>query len=538
MTLSSLRTGPRVVASFAIVLIIMACMSAVSLWRLQAASNASSDLVNDKLAKQQLTSELLGAVQLNGIRAVSIARSDSLEVGEYFQKQLDQGDKGAAALQKRIAALPQDPDEKALATRMAGSQQAYMALRGEMLKMKDMGRVQEVGDIVDNKLDGVFGAYVNTLGALLAYHTKQAQALARASEDQFTNSRRLLIGLGACALLIGSALAWLLTRSIVGPLGQAVAMAARVADGDLTASLAHRRRDEFGQLLDALSEMTRRLAQTVTRVRDGAVAIDAASREVASGNMDLSRRTEHQAGMLEETASAMDELSAMVRQNAANTRQADALSLSASAIAGKGGAVVADVVTTMAAIDRYAHRIADITGVIDGIAFQTNILALNAAVEAARAGEQGRGFAVVAGEVRNLAQRSATAAREIKQLIAESTAQIAAGSALAGSAGATMDEIVSSVGRVGAIVAAISNAGREQENGIVQIHAAIGDMDGVTQQNAALVEEAAAAAEAMRNQAAELAQLAGYFKVDGIEEETVPAVGTVEAAWPLLLKAA
>jgi len=260
--------------------------------------------------------------------------------------------------------------------------------------------------------------------------------------------------------------------------------------------------------------MTGRLADTVGRVRDGAVAIDSASREIANGNLDLSRRTEHQAGALEETASAMVELTAAVRQNSANARHANQLAVSASEVAGKGGEVVSEVVRTMASINEYAHKIVDITSVIDGIAFQTNILALNAAVEAARAGEQGRGFAVVASEVRNLAQRSATAAKEIKVLINDSAERIASGSELAETAGATMGEIVASVRKVTAIMGAISTASAEQEHGIGQVNAAIGDMDGVTQQNAALVEEAAAAAEAMQAQARELAQLVGSFKID------------------------
>jgi len=280
-------------------------------------------------------------------------------------------------------------------------------------------------------------------------------------------------------------------------------------------AIEHGRSDEMGQLFDALSHMTGRLAETVGRVRDGAVAIDAASREIANGNLDLSRRTEHQAGALEETASAMVELTEAVKQNSGNARQANRLAESASDVAGKGGAVVSEVVRTMASINEYAHKIVDITSVIDGIAFQTNILALNAAVEAARAGEQGRGFAVVASEVRNLAQRSASAAKEIKQLINESAERIASGSELAQTAGATMAEIVLSVEKVTGIMSAISAASAEQEHGIEQVNAAIGEMDGVTQQNAALVEEAAAAADAMQDQARELAQLVGSFKIDG-----------------------
>jgi methyl-accepting chemotaxis protein len=404
--------------------------------------------------------------------------------------------------------------EAELQRAMAGKKAAYLALRGELFKFKDMGRIQDVSELLDNKMPAVFKGYTGAMEKLLAYQTQEARALAEQSASQFQGSRALLIGLGLATLALGAVLALMLTRSIVRPLTQAVALAEQVAAGELHVAIRHGRSDEIGQLFDALSHMTGRLADTVGRVRDGAVAIDSASREIANGNLDLSRRTEHQAGALEETASAMEELTSAVRQNSGNARQANQLAVSASEVAGKGGQVVSEVVRTMASINDYAHKIVDITSVIDGIAFQTNILALNAAVEAARAGEQGRGFAVVASEVRNLAQRSATAAKEIKALINDSAERIASGSELAETAGATMNEIVLSVQKVTAIMGAISAASAEQEHGIEQVNAAIGDMDDVTQQNAALVEEAAAAADAMQAQARELAQLVGSFKID------------------------
>jgi methyl-accepting chemotaxis protein len=507
-------TGLRVVASFALVLLIMLCISAVSLWRLQTANDTTSNLVDDKLAKQQLTSELLGATELNGLRAMSIARSDSLEVADIFQAQLTAGEKSAAALESKLAALPHDATEQDLLRAVAARKGAYLALRAEIFKQKDMGRVQEVAELIDNKMDGVFKGYIAALDKLLDYQTAEARALAAQSASQFTSSRALLAGLGLAALAIGATLAALLTRSIVGPLKQAAALTKQVAEGDLSVAIEHGRSDEIGQLFDALGYMTERLAATVGKVRDGAVAIDAASREIASGNLDLSHRTEHQAGALEETASAMEELTQAVKLNSGHARDANHLALEASAVAGKGGKVVAEVVETMASINDYAHKIVEITSVIDGIAFQTNILALNAAVEAARAGEQGRGFAVVAGEVRNLAQRSASAAKEIKKLINDSAERIASGSALAQTAGSTMDDIVASVQKVTAIMGAISQSSAEQEHGIMQVNSAVSDMDSVTQQNAALVEEAAAAADAMHLQAMDLAQQVGYFRLD------------------------
>ncbi|MRW89637.1 HAMP domain-containing protein [Duganella sp. FT80W] len=522
MKFPQLNTGMRVMASFAVLLFVMASMSGVSLWRLQSANDTASNLVNEKLARQQLTSELLGVTELNGLRAVSIGRSDSLEVSDIFQAQLTAGDKLAADTERKLAALPASSDEAALLVAVATRKAAFMAMRGELFKFKDMGRVQEVGDLLDNKWPGVFKAYSGALEQLLAYQTAQARALAERSASQYAGSRALLIGLSVATLALGALLAWLLTRSIVLPLTQAVTLAEQVAGGELRVAIAHGRSDEIGQLFDALSHMTARLADTVGRVRDGAVAIDSASHEIASGNMDLSRRTEHQAGALEETASAMDELTMAVRQNSGNAQQANQLAISASEVAGKGGAVVDEVVRTMASINDYAHRIVDITSVIDGIAFQTNILALNAAVEAARAGEQGRGFAVVAGEVRNLASRSAEAAKEIKKLINDSAERVASGSELAETAGATMQEIVASVQKVTAIIVAISTASAEQERGIEQVNSAISEMDDVTQQNAALVEEAAAAAAAMQAQARELAELVGAFKLDAASVQPLP----------------
>jgi methyl-accepting chemotaxis protein len=526
MKLPQMNTGMRVVASFAALLFLMLCMSVVSLWRLQSANDTTANLVHEKLAKEQLTSELLGAAELNGLRAISIARSDSLEVSDLFMAQLVAGDKQTEAMARKLAAMPATGEEAALLAAVAGKKTAYLALRAEMFKFKDMGRIQEVDDLLNTRLAQAFKAYTGALDQLLAWQTRASTALAAASEDQFHGSRVLLAALGAVALLAGVVLAWMLTRSVVQPLTRAVALAEQVAAGELHAAIVHGRRDEIGKLFDALSHMTRRLADTVGRVRDGAVAIDAASREIANGNLDLSRRTEHQAGALQETASAMVELTSAVKQNSGNARQANALAVSASQVAGKGGQVVSEVVRTMDGINDDARKIVDITSVIDSIAFQTNILALNAAVEAARAGEQGRGFAVVASEVRTLAQRSAEAAREIKKLINESAERIASGSELAQAAGKTMGDIVASVEQVSTIIKSISSASSEQEAGIEQVSRAIGEMDGVTQQNAALVEEAAAAADAMQAQARELAALVGAFRIEGAAAPAAVTAGT------------
>ena len=316
------------------------------------------------------------------------------------------------------------------------------------------------------------------------------------------------------ALALGALFAWTITRSITQPLKEALSLAETVAEGDLRSHVAVIGNDEVASLFQALKNMNDNLAATVGQVRTGTETITVASQEIASGNADLSSRTESQASSLEETASSMEELTSTVRQNADNARQANQLVVSASGVAVKGGAVVGQVVSTMGSIKESSRKIVDIIGVIDGIAFQTNILALNAAVEAARAGEQGRGFAVVAAEVRNLAQRSASAAKEIKSLISDSVDKVDQGSKLVDEAGKTMDEIVTSVQHVADIMSEITAASQEQSSGIEQVNLAITQMDEMTQQNAALVEQAAAAAESMEEQAVALAHAVSVFKLN------------------------
>jgi len=350
-----------------------------------------------------------------------------------------------------------------------------------------------------------------------------AKATAQDAHATYIRTRTLMIALAAGILAVACALAWWITASITRPLRRALDVATAVAAGDLTTRVEVDSRCEVGQLLGTLKRMNDNLVATVGTVRSGTETIALASGEVAAGNQDLSARTEQQASALEETASSMEELTSTVRQNADNARQANTLAATASAVASRGGVVIEQVVVTMAEIHAASGRIGDIIGVIDGIAFQTNILALNAAVEAARAGEQGRGFAVVASEVRNLAQRSAAAAREIKSLIIDSGDKVDAGSHLVREAGSTMREIVDSVRRVTDILGEIMAASLEQSAGIEQINVAITQMDGVTQQNAALVEQAAAAAQAMRDQAARLLDAVAVFRIEGGEAAPAPA---------------
>ena len=323
-----------------------------------------------------------------------------------------------------------------------------------------------------------------------------------------------LLALGFAGLLVAAALAWAISRSIVAPLDEAILIAETVAAGDLSQEFTTERGGDFGRLLGALGTMEDTLTDLVGRIARSTHAIALASSEIDSGNRHLSERTEQQASSLQQTASSMEQLTATVRQNADRAQSASGLAVGASGIAERGGIVVGQVVDTMTAISGSSRKIVDIIQVIEGIAFQTNILALNAAVEAARAGEQGRGFAVVAGEVRSLAQRSAVAAREIKELIAGSVEQVQNGSQLVGRAGDTMQEIVSAVRGVSTILGEISGALAEQSAGIAQVNQAVSHMDGVTQQNAALVEQAAAAATALSDQARQLKIAVGEFKLD------------------------
>jgi len=389
----------------------------------------------------------------------------------------------------------------------------YDALREKVLALAALDKADDARDLLLAN-QTVFTRLSNAFDEHRKYNADLGY---KGSEDAaaiFKNSKLLLITIALLVIVGTAAMALTLTRKIINGVNEAVKVAQTVAAGDLTARIEVTSKDEMGQLMQALKDMNGSLAKIVGEVRSGTETIATASGQISRGNLDLSSRTEQQASSLEETASAMEELTGTVRQNSDNARQANTLALSASEVAVKGGAVVSQVVDTMGSINESARKIVDIIGVIDGIAFQTNILALNAAVEAARAGEQGRGFAVVATEVRNLAQRSAAAAKEIKTLIGDSVDKVVAGAKLVDQAGATMNEIVESVRHVTEIMSEITSASQEQTAGIEQVNQAISQMDQATQQNAALVEEAAAAAASMQDQAGSLVEVVGLFKLN------------------------
>lgn len=398
--------------------------------------------------------------------------------------------------------------------RSTGTQ--YLAFSDDVVALGMTGKRDEAAQLLLGPRYQTQVDYLKTISDLVSFQEEQMQTARIAAEDERNTATILLTSLSAAAVLLAAAAAWLITRSITRPLNITLAAAQRIARGDLSQAVPVNGRDETGMLLTAVAEMQDSLAQTVSTVRRNAESVAAASLQIAQGNSDLSQRTEEQASALEQTAATMSELSVTVRNNADNARQAAQLAVNVREVARQGNEVTADISGTMKSIGESSGRIADITSVIDSIAFQTNILALNAAVEAARAGEQGRGFAVVAGEVRTLASRSATAAGEIRQLIEANSASVSAGSILANRSVTTMADIVSSVGQLSDTVEEITAASAEQARGIEQVGIAVTEMDGVTQQNASLVEESTSASQSLREQASLLLQSVSVFTLAAV----------------------
>ncbi|KIX40460.1 chemotaxis protein [Burkholderia pseudomallei] len=422
--------------------------------------------------------------------------------------------------------LSNDKDKALLAADRARVSQLD-AVRENVLALSRDGRKQEAGELMGTRMTELAQQTNAALAAHRAFNVDLGQAGSNEAKDIIDRAVTLEASAAAVVLVLVLWLGVLISRSITKPMGNAVKFARTVADGDLTTHIGAASKDETGQLLKALGDMNDSLKRVVERVRMGSDAVATASGQIAAGNLDLSSRTEEQAASLQETAASMEELTSTVRQNAENAQQASGLASNASDVALRGSSVVDRVVDTMNDISERSSKIAEIIGIIEGIAFQTNILALNAAVEAARAGEQGRGFAVVAGEVRGLAQRSSSAAKEIKELISASVQKIRDGSALAGEAGRTMTEVTQAVARVTDIMGEIAAASAEQSRGIEQVNLAITQMDEVTQQNAALVEEAAAASHSLEEQGHELKQAVAFFRFDGSA-----AGGTADTAAP------
>ncbi|MDN2701970.1 methyl-accepting chemotaxis protein [Janthinobacterium sp. SUN100] len=516
--MKNLKIGVRLGGGFAAVLFLLTSLTVVGIVQMQSASKETDALVNVKVRNERLIAEWTKVIEVNAARTAAAWKVSDPEHQKQFEQEMAVSSARATEIQNDIGKSELNTDEQALYQEVLSTRKAYTEVRKNVFKAKNAGDLELGKRLYEGDMAVKRDIYLASLKKLELLEAKLLDETAAQIRSRYENGRMLLISLGVVAILLGIACAYWITRSITRPITRAVEVAEAVSAGDLTSHIVVESRDETGQLMHALKNMNDKLVSIVGQVRAGTESISTASSEIAAGNLDLSSRTEEQASSLEETASSMEELTSTVKLNADNARSANQLAIDASQIASKGGVVVSEVVSTMGSINDSSRKIVDIISVIDAIAFQTNILALNAAVEAARAGEQGRGFAVVASEVRNLAQRSSAAAKEIKGLIDDSVQKVEAGSQLVDKAGRTMDEIVQSISHVTQIMNQITDASDEQRAGIEQVNQAIGQMDQVTQQNAALVEEAAAAAESMQEQAARLAEVVGVFKLDATQQ--------------------
>jgi len=527
---NNLNIGKRLAIAFALMLAMSVLIAATGIWRLNKVETDTENILAQPLAKERMITEWYTQIFAAVRRTAAIVKSSDPSLGPYFKDDAAATGKLSTQLVKQIEPLIEGAEETALFQKISEQRKRYSDARDSAVKAKADDNQELATKILDESFTPAAKAYQESVQQLVQMQHANIAATARGIKSTSEFGTNLMLGLTTLLVLLGAIAAWLLARGIVRPIRQAVQLAETVAGGDLTRRIDVTSKDETGALLRALLHMNESLVRIVTEVRSGTDTIAGASGEIAAGNLDLSSRTEQQAAALEETAASMEELTTTVRQNADNARQANQLSITASEVAAQGGAVVGQVIETMGSINESSRKIVDIIGVIDGIAFQTNILALNAAVEAARAGEQGRGFAVVASEVRTLAQRSAAAAKEIKGLIGDSVDKVDAGAKLVDQAGATMEQVVESIRRVTDIMAEITHATHEQTGGIEQVNIAIGQMDEATQQNAALVEESAAAAASMQDQAAKLAQAVGVFKLDVQAATAVPAAAPAKRA--------
>jgi methyl-accepting chemotaxis protein len=536
MTLTNMNISTRLIIGFSLILALLILAVGFSINRMESLNEHIATIVQNRYPKIVRINDIKGDLNViaRAVRNVMLIT----DVGED-KKEIARIDSAQKNLNNNLGALEksiQSQEGTQLLKNLSGTVDKYLAAINATTKLAEQNKVDEAKAMLLKEVRSAQTATFDGLDKLLAYQTGLMEESGKDATQAFQAARTLMFGMVAAALTVGALAAWLITRGVLRQLGSEPSYASditrKIAQGDLAVSIRLKDADQ-SSLLFNIDAMRNSLANIVAEVRTGTDAIATASGQIAAGNMDLSSRTEQQAASLEETASSMEELTSTVKQNADNANQANQMAMSASQVAIKGGSVVSQVVETMGSINTSARKIVDIIGVIDGIAFQTNILALNAAVEAARAGEQGRGFAVVASEVRSLAQRSAAAAKEIKILIDDSVQKVDTGSRLVDQAGTTMGEVVDSVKRVSDIISEITAASQEQTAGIEQINQTITQMDDVTQKNAALVEEAAAAAQSLQDQSGRLADTVGVFKLsaDRLAVSTeLRAVGSAVAA--------
>ncbi|CAN5889385.1 methyl-accepting chemotaxis protein [soil metagenome] len=533
---AGLTIKARISLGFAIILTMMIALTVIGISRVNSVSSRLSTIGDVNSVQQRYAINFRGSVhdRAIAIRDVTLVGSDeelSVVLATISRLSTDY-EKSATLLDKMLAEQAGTAtEERQILATIKQTEARTMPLIQKVIELRQAGNLDQAKELMLKEARPAFVEWLGRINTLIDLKEKMNQGESTSARSIASSFGLLMLVFCAAALIIGALVAWLMTRSILRALGgepsKARSIAKSIASGDL-AVIIDTDHDDSTSVVFAMKEMRDSLVQIVSEVRNSTDTITTASLEIAAGNLDLSSRTEQQAASLKETASSMEDLTSTVKQNADNAHRANQLAGSASSVAIQGGTLVAQVVDTMVSITESAKKIGDIIGVIDSIAFQTNILALNAAVEAARAGEQGRGFAVVASEVRNLAQRSAAAAKEIKTLIGDSTDKVDAGSKLVNETGSTMAEIVDRARQVTDIMAEIMTASQEQSAGIGQVNQAISQMDQVTQQNAALVEEAAAAAESLQQQAASLAQVVGVFKLDGMhnQDSGIGATGT------------
>ncbi len=510
--LRNLRIRTRLAVCFGAVILSLIVLTTITLSQLAKVREISDTAVRLQAERLALAQEWRQNIAVNSQRALGIGLSMDPQLEKFFEPDIKRVTARTSELQKRFAELETAPEGRAIQERLASVRKRYIAGRDGLARLGSIAdkaaaqaKAAEFKTLVDE--------YIAAAGDLVNHEIARSQALHTEVVASMNLMQTAALAATAACVLVASVLGWLLNRSIVRPLASAQEVAERIAGGDLRVAIPTSGRDEVGRLLGSLAAMKEALATLVGHIRQGAAGIGVASDEVASGNQDLSERTEQAAARLQQTASSIEQMAGAVRSSAESARHADDLARGASTLATRGGEVVVGAVDTMEAVHASSKKIADIIGVIDGIAFQTNILALNAAVEAARAGELGRGFAVVAGEVRSLAQRSAGAAREIKGLIGDSVGKVESGAAQVQQAGRTMEEIVAGVRQVSEAVAQIAAAASDQDRGIGDVSRVVAELDQATQQNAALVEESAAAAMSLKDQAARLNEAVAKFRL-------------------------
>ncbi|CAJ0685284.1 hypothetical protein R82526_02583 [Ralstonia mannitolilytica] len=515
MRISDMKIGVRLGAAFALVVLLLIGTATVGIQHLDDNNTKMSRIVSERYSLIALSNQIKNnGYKANGILSNLLLATSPEQKAKYMNDYAAIRQANGQAY-GRLEKLLKTDQGKALFKEQFDARSAYGASVRKFFELVDANKPEDARVLYQGEMSRLQDQYYVLVDKMVDHQAAEMERDVGEAAEQGASAKIQMIVLGVVAALLAIATGGFITRTITRPINRAVQLAEAVAQGNLTHHLEVDTRDEIGRLLGALKHMTENLHGIVGRVRDGTDTITRASREVASGNLDLSSRTEQQASSLEETAAAMEQLTSTVKQNADNAHEASRLASNASQVATKGGDAVGDAIETMSTINASSRKIVDIIGVIDSIAFQTNILALNAAVEAARAGEQGRGFAVVAGEVRSLAQRSAAAAKEIKALIEDSVSHVGAGTAKVEEAGQIIRDVVTGIQNVTNIVSEISASSREQSQGIEQINEAITQMDKVTQENAALVEQSAAAAQALQDQADQLAHMVSAFRLHG-----------------------